>query len=57
LAKVKQDAEVEKLRESKVCNIIIYNVSKTNNHNRTERQKYDETINKILKVSIMLGVT
>jgi len=49
--------EEEKLHESKVCNVIIYNVSEPNNHNRTERQKYDEnfcleTFNKILKVSV-----
>ena len=47
LAKVKQE---EKLRESKVCNIIIYKVSETNNHNRTGFIKGRSTSLQLLKI-------
>ena len=54
---VKQNAEEERLCESKACNLIIYNIPEPDNPNRTERQKHDEDVclnvfNKILKVGV-----
>jgi len=42
LTKVKQNAEEEKLRESKTCNLIIHNVPKPDNPNKEDRVKHDE---------------
>ena len=62
LTKVKQNAEEEKLRESKTCNLIIHNVPEPDNPNKEDRVKHDEdfclkTFNKILQVGRLVEVT
>ena len=57
LTKVKQNAEEEKLREIKICNLIIHNVPEPDNPNKEDRVKHDddfclETLNKILQVGV-----
>jgi len=42
LTKVTQNAEEEKLRESKTCTLIIHNVPEPDNPNKEDRVKHDE---------------
>ena len=55
LTKVKQNAEEEKLRESKTCNLIIHNVPEPDNTNKEDRVKHDEDLSKNIQQNLTGG--